>query len=284
MNKSYWIRIALRALGVFAIGLLLVVGLRRGVGAKHQIGRWADSLEHGSSSVALSLPMSIVPFYVDGAKVGKLDTVVVLRHEAKTIDGLRLVANLDEGGDGKQFSSCAFAIESLDQFDLKQSMACTDDTSGMVPFGQVVFRGQNGGMRPLFVHEHDIDHLPWRYHAHDPDWQFDLDVPGVEIEMGDINIDLGDMNIDIDLSDLAEEMEALARELERIEGLQITVNGDRIRIENLDRLSERINERLRERLRRIERIEARVESAPKAPQAPTPPPEQPQNPPAPTVP
>lgn len=261
MSKSYWIKIGLRGLGVFLVGLLLLGAARRVVTAKGQIHSWADSLEQGSTSVALSLPVSIVPLYVNHIKVGKLDTVVVLRHEPETIDGLRIIAHLDaQSASRAEVDGCDFAIRSVERFDLQRSMVCADDTTGLVRFGKVVFPGA-GLERPLYIRGDDIESLPWRYHAHGPDWDFDEGTRAVSLGIGDLGINVGEINIaldlqglDIDLEELADELDDLADELE---GLSIELNGTQLRIGNFDQLKHldaHITSRLRERLKRLERL------------------------------
>jgi hypothetical protein len=261
MNTSYWLKIALRAFGIFLVGMVFVGAGRWVKGAKDQVRTWGHELEHGSSSVALSLPSSVVPMYVSGIKVGKLDTVVVLRHAPNSIDGLRVVANLDDNVDVDRFRQCSLRLQSVDEFDFEDALECAEDTSDLLPFGTVVYRGTDVESA-LFLSPEDVHHLPWRYHSHGPDWDFDIDIPQIDIDLGDINIDIGDVDIGFDLENLAGDLQDLAEELE---DLGIEIDGSHIRIEELEGLDERIRahiersrERLEERQEKLQRIRREV--------------------------
>src|SRR3990172_2562841 len=70
-------------------------GARRAVTLRNTIELWADSLKHGSGPLALGLPF--VPAYLEGRKIGSLNSVRLERHEPRTVDSLRLAIDLAEG-------------------------------------------------------------------------------------------------------------------------------------------------------------------------------------------
>jgi len=104
MDTKYLIRIAVGALVVFIAGLGAFQLVR---GGRHvtAYGRDViDSVKHGSGPVAVRLPF--VPVFVDGERLGTLDSVVLLRHERDSIEGLRVVMQPGDRGAGDRLASC----------------------------------------------------------------------------------------------------------------------------------------------------------------------------------
>ena len=153
--RSFFIR--------FGAPLVLVVGIgatvagRRAIQLKQSIREWADSLSKGSGSVAMGVPF--VPAYLDGARIGSLDSVRVERHEPRTVDSLRLVVDLSHAPAATQARACAFELVSFDPGEFRHALTCVTDTAGLVPFGRVAFT--QGGAAPLYVARDELACAPW---------------------------------------------------------------------------------------------------------------------------
>jgi hypothetical protein len=148
----------------FGAPLVLVAGVagalaaRRAVTLRNTIELWADSLKHGSGPLALGLPF--VPAYLEGRKIGSLDSVRLERHEPRTVDSLRLVIDLAEGASNDpEVRGCTFHLVTFDPGEFKRALECASDTAGLVPFGRVLF--VQGGGAPLYVSADELTCAPW---------------------------------------------------------------------------------------------------------------------------
>jgi hypothetical protein len=63
MSVSYWTKIGLGALAIFAVGMVLVGMGRRGT-------EWVDHVAHSASTI--SVPIVFVPFRLDGRDIGSI--------------------------------------------------------------------------------------------------------------------------------------------------------------------------------------------------------------------
>lgn len=168
MTSSFWVKIIAKALAVFAVGFVIVGAgkqlFRTGRSVVERVTLWSDSLEHGSGPVALHVPF--VPLYVDGDRIGKLDTLIIQRHMPGQVDGFRVVVDAAEGTDVERFAECRFrlrGLENIDPDDFARLFRCATDTLGLVRFGEVVFVGREGAS-PLFVDPFDLADAPWAKH------------------------------------------------------------------------------------------------------------------------
>lgn len=148
---------------VVVAGLGILWGARNAAALKSQIEAWADSLEHSSNPVTMT-GLSFIPMYVGGSRVGKLNAVVVQRHEPGTVDSIRITIAGDEADFGP-LESCQLHLDP-DAFDekgplgFKHAIQCVEDTSEMVRFGTVAFEEANRELA-LFVNNRDLpcDHM-----------------------------------------------------------------------------------------------------------------------------
>lgn len=106
--RNYWLKILVGALAIFAVGMIGVTLARRGIaGVSRVVG----------SDQPLSIPLSLVPFELQGERLGKLDHLTLMRKSpnevtsvelhirladslvARGLQGCRLVANMETRGD-----------------------------------------------------------------------------------------------------------------------------------------------------------------------------------------
>jgi hypothetical protein len=153
--RSFLIRFGAPLVLIAGIGAI-VLG-RRAIQLKHSLQEWGDSLSKGSGPVAIGIPF--VPAYLDGMKIGSLDSVRLERHEPHTVDSLRLVVALSDARTASQARQCAFELVSFDPGDFKHALECAADTAGLVPFGRVTFT--NGGEASLYVARDELACAPW---------------------------------------------------------------------------------------------------------------------------
>lgn len=177
--RNYWMRIALGALGIFAVGMVARALINRGIGG-------VRGVVEGSGP--LSIPLAFIPFRLGGAKLGSLKRVTLLRDAprrvtsvelevelsdsvlARGLEGCRLAANLESEGDGDvnihrgPFSDGSFWC------------AADDSTSvGLVEYGHAVFHPGDVTV-PLFLSRDLVNELQ------DLDIGADSSPPNVEVQ------------------------------------------------------------------------------------------------------
>lgn len=152
----------------FGAPLVLVVGVagafaaRRATALKSTVRLWADSLEHGAGPLTLSVPF--VPAYLEGRRIGSLDSVRLERHEPRAVDSLRLVIDLSSAArQDPGIRSCAFQLVTFDLGEFNHALECAADTAGLVRFGRIVFT--QGGNAPLYVSAEELRCAPWTDHT-----------------------------------------------------------------------------------------------------------------------
>jgi hypothetical protein len=129
---------------VVAAGLLVFWGARTAASLKAQVEAWADSLEHSPNPVTMRL--SFLPVYIGGGKVGKLDRVVIQRHEPGTVDSVRIAITASDNADLDRLTDCNLHLDP-DAFDrggplgYKHALSCVTDPSELVRFGSVALTG-----------------------------------------------------------------------------------------------------------------------------------------------
>jgi hypothetical protein len=106
--RNYWLKILLGALAIFAVGMIGVSLARRGIAGVERVV---------ASDQPLTIPLGLVPFELQGERLGKLDHVTLMRKSpnevtavelevrladslvARGLQGCRLVANMETKGD-----------------------------------------------------------------------------------------------------------------------------------------------------------------------------------------
>jgi hypothetical protein len=95
--RNYWVRIALGAVVIFAVGMIGVSLARQGVG--HVRG-----VVEGSGP--LSIPLAFVPFKLDGEKLGTVSRVVLMRDAPKQISAIELQIKLRDSVIARGLAGC----------------------------------------------------------------------------------------------------------------------------------------------------------------------------------
>ena len=79
---------------VVVAGVAGVLAARRAVTLRNTLEVLADSLKHGSGPLSMEVPF--VPAYLDGRKIGSLESLRLERHEPRAVDSLRLVIDQEQ--------------------------------------------------------------------------------------------------------------------------------------------------------------------------------------------
>jgi hypothetical protein len=143
--RGYWMRIALGALAIFAVGMVGVTLARRSIGSVRQVAE---------GSGPITLPVMFVPFKLDGQKLGTVTKVVLHREApkrlsavelgvklsdsvlARGLEGCRLVANFDAENNPNGFEVGPGSLST----GVFSCLHDKDTTSQFQEFGHAVFQ------------------------------------------------------------------------------------------------------------------------------------------------
>jgi hypothetical protein len=143
--RNYWMRIALGALGVFAVGMIAVTLVRRGLAKVNDVV---------TGSGPLSIPLALIPFQLNGNKLGTLQRLVLYRETPKKVSSVQLEVKLNDSLLARGLEGCRLAAN-LDSEDRhggglhirtgggnKGTFWCSKEgaDSGLVEYGHAVFR------------------------------------------------------------------------------------------------------------------------------------------------
>ena len=139
--RTYWLRILLGALAVFAIGMIVINLARR---TKDRV----TAVVTGTGP--LSIPLPFVPFELEGSKLGRLERLVVNRNAPKKVSSVDLEVKLDDSLVVQGLAGCRLAanLESdsvkpgdvnlrTHRIDERAFFFCAKSDSGLVEFGTV---------------------------------------------------------------------------------------------------------------------------------------------------
>lgn len=142
----YWIKIILGALLVFAAGMAVWFGVRKGVTTVHTV------LE---TSNPINIPLKFVTFRVDGVALGRLQQLKMLRTAPKAISSVEMTVRVDSAAAAERLRHCSMRIDDLDHIDEHTTFVCVTadspaDSGAFEPFGTVAIQGTDIVM-PLFL-------------------------------------------------------------------------------------------------------------------------------------
>jgi len=139
--RSYWMRILLGAVAIFAIGMIGVTLYRRGVVKVNEVV---------AGSGPLTIPLPFVPFELDGNRLGEVERLVVNRMAPKKVSSVELEVKLDDSLVAQGLAGCRLAanIESdssnpqdldirVNRRDRRAFFFCAGDDTTLVEFGTV---------------------------------------------------------------------------------------------------------------------------------------------------
>jgi len=149
--RNYWIKIASGAAGVFVVGM---AGWYLVIGAKERVVDVIDS----AVSLSIPLPFDLVPFQVDGERLGSLKRLVIHRDSPKEVNWIEVEAKLNEHSQWAELADCRLSIDDFEGLDEGASFACnTELPRGYVEFGEITFR-ESGESLVLWVPRIELQH------------------------------------------------------------------------------------------------------------------------------
>jgi hypothetical protein len=143
----YWIKIAAGALLIFAAGMGIWFGVRKGVRTVHTVFETSDPI---------SIPLKFATFRVDGAALGKLERLRLLRTAPKEITSVQVTVRLDSASYADRIRGCTMRIDDVEKIDERTTFVCITGDAPMAAagafeqFGEVMVEGTDIVL-PLFL-------------------------------------------------------------------------------------------------------------------------------------
>lgn len=131
--KLYWTKIILGMLAIFVAGMLVVTAVRKG---SHRVRSFAES----NSPITIPFPFGIVPFRLDGTRIGTVERLTLYRDGPESISRVRFAVELEDSAAYARLADCVLTVDNPTELNDKTTFACVPaDTAGMglVPFGEV---------------------------------------------------------------------------------------------------------------------------------------------------
>jgi hypothetical protein len=160
--RSYWLRILMGAVAIFAIGMVGITLFRRGRSRVESVI---------ASSEPLSFPLPFVPFQLNGSKLGTLERLTVNRDAPKKVSSIELQVKMDDSLVAKGLAGCRLAanVDSdssksgdvnlrMNQLDEKTFFFCAASDSGLAVLGTATLKPGDVDL-PLLVPERLAEQL-----------------------------------------------------------------------------------------------------------------------------
>lgn len=161
--KNYWMRIALGALAIFAVGMVGVMLARRGIGG-------VRGVVEGTGPI--TLPVAFIPFKLNGEKLGTVSKVVLHRDAPKRIASVELMVKLSDSVLARGLEGCRLAANFDDKHGPRgveigagplstgvfSCLHSGDSTPQFQQFGHAIFQPGNVSV-PLLLPNDMVDDL-----------------------------------------------------------------------------------------------------------------------------
>jgi hypothetical protein len=137
--KLYWVKIILGALAIFALGMIIRAGINKGRDRIH-------SITETSEPINIPFPLGIMPFRLDGTKLGTVERVTLLRDSPKGISNIRVMVKLSDSIPPSRLKQCMMTIDDPQRINEHTTFRCqAADTAGLqlVPYGEVNVEGMD---------------------------------------------------------------------------------------------------------------------------------------------
>lgn len=147
--RNYWLRIALGAFAIFAVGMLIVGGSKKA-------RRSVEEIAEGTGPI--TVPLAFLPFEIDGQRAGTLRRLRVFRDSLQEPTRLEVQVSVSDSSAVQRFAACILAIEAHNDKVQPNDFRCltATDTAGrdLVQFGDVELRGYPGSYALYAPREH----------------------------------------------------------------------------------------------------------------------------------
>ncbi|TFH54739.1 MAG: hypothetical protein E4G90_12165, partial [Gemmatimonadales bacterium] len=169
--RKYWFKIGLGAATVFAAGMFSITLGRQVKSAA------AEALRSGSS---IRVPLAMLPFTLDGEKVGTVRQIQIDRSGPKRVKHVNVTVRL-KGVTPDALEECALTVSRHSRHELFQCIAIDGlDLAELVRVGEVRFE-PSGLVRPILLERDLVEDwfdLNWADLGLRPDSKADIEING----------------------------------------------------------------------------------------------------------
>ncbi|MBA2627843.1 MAG: hypothetical protein H0U85_07505, partial [Gemmatimonadales bacterium] len=170
--RKYWLKVALGAFAIFAVGMIVKSLIDKGRSSVHD-------MVDGSGPISIPL-LGIMPFNLDGTRLGSIHRVTVFRSDPKTPSRLDVVVQLPDSIASARLASCILTADDLQKFNSRTSFRCAtaSDTANksLVPFGAILVRGRPDSF-PLLLTPETVRDFTERHASSSPRGRRDRTTP-----------------------------------------------------------------------------------------------------------
>lgn len=143
--RNYWLRIIAGAVGIFAVGMVIVTAFK-------SVRTKVTTTLESTDPIAIPL-IGLIPFQLEESRLGRVNRVELLRSDPEHVAGVRVLVKLADTIGAERLRSCRLVVDNLDQLGNKTAFRCLaegGDATGLEEFGTVVIKG-SGDVIPLLL-------------------------------------------------------------------------------------------------------------------------------------
>ena len=152
--QRYWLRIALGATAVFALGMGVIALTRNSI---------AEVRALAASTRPIGIPVMSMPFRLTGNQIGNVRRLEVLRKSPRDFSGIRFTVRLDDSVSAARLPDCRLTLLDPPSLADGNGFQCINSADSAAQhlklIGEVVFE-PGGVVRAMFVPADDADF--WR--------------------------------------------------------------------------------------------------------------------------
>src|SRR5688500_13038864 len=95
--RTYWLKIMLGALAVFAVGMVIVTMVK-------SAGRNVEAIAEGTGPI--TIPLALLPFEIDGQRAGTLRRLRIFRDSLQEPTRVEVLISVPDSVSSDRFASC----------------------------------------------------------------------------------------------------------------------------------------------------------------------------------
>ena len=150
--RRYWTRITLGALGIFALGMLVVSAGRKGV----------DHVKQLAAQQVVKLSHGVAPFQIDNRRLGTLTEVGMDPERSDRFPFINLTVELDPGIPAADLGDCTLLARDLESLEGDKGLHCDPGISrdSLVEMGLLTFE-PSGETVGIYIAKSQLKDVPW---------------------------------------------------------------------------------------------------------------------------
>lgn len=151
--RNYWLRIVFGALGIFAVGMIVINLFDRGRQQVHVI-------THTDEPITIPIPGNLVGFSLAGERIGAIKRIKIMRSAVNRPESVEVQVALADSIPPERLGDCLFVVDELTRLSERTTFRCLApaDTAGLglAPFGSILVRTAPTRPWPLLARAEEI--------------------------------------------------------------------------------------------------------------------------------